>query len=802
ALAAFGYGLYDLIICGLRDIETGYRAGQLALRLLLQFDAKELKAKIYGLFYAHASVWKDPVKETLAPLLEGIQSGWETGDIEWAGYNSFYYCDHLLFIGEPLELVALKQAQLFDSMLKLKQTLQSYYLNIWRRLVLKLQGVAEERYSFQGGMVTDEEILQDLIAAKNQMFTFTAYLANTIILYLFKDYDRSVTNASLASDYQGGVTGMVINATHNFYYSLALLAQARSFSERERSQVLDKVRSHQAIMHHWALHAPCNFQHKYDLVEAEKARVLGQTLEAMDYYDRAIQGAKEQGYIQEEALANELAAEFYISCGREKIAKVYLTDAYYRYIRWGAIAKVKDLEAQHPFLVAQTHNLETPKLDETLTATKTGSTTSNLFSTSLDLATFMKFSQAITSEIVLENLLSKLIKLLLKNAAAQKAVLLLLKDEQLYIEAMGTATEDSVTVLQSIPPTVEDLPILVVNYAFRSQKTLILNDATATEPYNTYPYIQKFKPKSVLCLPIIYQSTLQGMIYLENNLIVGAFTKERVEVLNALVSQIAIAIKNAQLYTQVQDSESRLRQFLDAMPVGVFVTNTQGQPYYINQVGQQILSKGVVDSSTAEQLPEVYQAYLAGTDQLYPSDREPIAKALKGESVKIDDMEIRHPDKTIPIEVWGTPIYSEEGNIVYGIAAINDITERKQSEIEREKFLNELSQLNRDLEQANQQLEEYSQTLEEKVEQRTAALQAAQKQIIAKEKLSSLGALTAGVAHEIRNPLNFVNNYAEGSVELSEELIEEIDNQSEHLDADTLDYIKQTLTDIRDNAAA
>ncbi len=802
ASSAYGYCLYGLLLCGaLDDIESGYEFGRLSLNVLEQFPSDPIRCQVHKVFASHIQPWKEPLREAMKNFLTAFQTGLETGNAEYMGYGSAEYTMYLLFSGENLDVVAQKSASYEELLETLKQEFGIFYLKVGRQAALNLANRANNSCILTGETFSEETMFPLLIKANYRMIIFCFYLLKLMLCYLFKDYAIAQLQAELGTPYLDAVIGTLYVAEHNFYHSLALLANYSIVSANEQQQSLRLVDTHQEIMQNLAFHAPCNFQHKYHLVEAEKARVLGQKLEAMEYYDRAIQGAREQGYIQEEALANELAAEFYLAWGREKVAQTYLTEAYYAYFRWGAIAKVKDLESKHPFLVSQTHSTDIPK--HQVTRTTTGSTSTDSFSNLLDLASFIKLSQVITSEIVLEKLLNKLIKILLENVAAQKVVLLLLKDDQLYIEATGKTTDEVVMVLQSIPvETSQDLPLSVVNYVFRSQANLVLNDATIAEPFNADSYIQNSQPKSILCLPIVYQSKLQGLIYLENNLAVAAFTQERVKILEVLVSQVASAIVNAQLYAQVRDNESRLRQFLDAMPVGVFVTNRQGQPYYINQTGQQILGQGVVDAFTAEQLPEVYQAYLAGTNQFYPSVREPIAQALQGETVKVDDMEIRHSDKTIPIEVLGTPIYDEEGNIAYAISAFTDITERKQAEAEREKFLNELSHLNHDLEQANQQLEEYSHTLEEKVEQRTAALKAAQTQIIAKEKLSSLGALTAGVAHEIRNPLNFVNNYAEGSVELTEELLAEMDNQAEHLDSDTLDYIKQMLIDIRDNAAA
>ena len=239
-------------------------------------------------------------------------------------------------------------------------------------------------------------------------------------------------------------------------------------------------------------------------------------------------------------------------------------------------------------------------------------------------------------------------------------------------------------VCQSTPlEASQQLPISVINYVARTRENMVSTDATSEGIFTTDTYIIKNQPKSILCTPIIHQSQLIGLLYLENNLIIGAFTPDRLEVLKLLSSQAAISIQNAQLYIALRESEKRLAQFLEAVPVGVFVTDANGKPYYANQTAQQILGKGIVPKVTSAQLAEVYQVYQAGTEQLYPTELQPILRALKGENTTIDDMTIHQGNKVIPLEVSATPIFDEKGEIVYAIAAFQDITQRKQAEAER-----------------------------------------------------------------------------------------------------------------------
>ncbi|WP_414562893.1 MULTISPECIES: AAA family ATPase [unclassified Anabaena] len=566
AVSAYGYSLYGLILCGVQGkIDAGYEFGKLASNLVSQFNATELKAKILTVVSAHVLHWQEHIKETFSTSKTGFASGLETGDLEYAGYCGYIYPCHSFWYGQELCGLEKELIDYCESLKKIKQQVALTWNQIYLQTVVNLKTNVENIWCLMGEAYNEQTMLP-MHQKFNDLYTINHLFVNKLMLaYLFKEYVLALEYSAMAEQSLGGVTGLFVVPLFHFYDSLVQLAIYPNVKASEQSSILEKVQTNQQKMQLWATHAPMNHLHKFYLVEAERYRVLGQKLEAMEYYDSAIAKAKENGYLQEEALAYELGGEFYQSLNKELISQTYITKAYYTYIRWGAIAKVKQLELKHPFLLEQTSTTETPNFTLDVTHIASRTTTNSSLSDALDFNTFIKFSQAITNEIIWENLLSKLIKILLENAAAQKAVLLLVKNDQLYIEASGTTAEE-VTILQSLPAeTYQDLPISIINYVWRTQENLILNDATVDKIFNVDCYIQKFQTKSIFCLPIIYQSQLTGIIYLENQLTAGAFIFERIEVLKVLVSQIAIALENARLYAREQEKSRELAQSLNEL---------------------------------------------------------------------------------------------------------------------------------------------------------------------------------------------------------------------------------------------
>jgi PAS domain S-box-containing protein len=346
----------------------------------------------------------------------------------------------------------------------------------------------------------------------------------------------------------------------------------------------------------------------------------------------------------------------------------------------------------------------------------TAETTSNPSLIAFDLAAVMKASQAISSEIELEKLLRSLMQILIENAGAQTGYLLLENAEQWTIEAACELTngEQSCTakVLQSLP-IADRLPESITQYVIRTHEPILLDDATRKGNFINDPYIQHHQVQSVLCLPLLNQSKLVGVLYLENRLVTGAFTAERSQLLKLLSTQAAIAIENAKLYSKLRARESQMAQFLEAIPVGIGIVDAAGRPYYANQRGIQLMGKAIDPAVSPDQLAKVYQFYVSGTNQIYPTERLPAIRALSGEHTRIDDMDIQQSNATIPIEVWGTPVFDEQGNVVYGIVAFQDITERRQSE---------------------QLLADYNRTLEQQVGERTAALQKSEAELRHREQ--------------------------------------------------------------------
>ncbi|MBD2773805.1 trifunctional serine/threonine-protein kinase/ATP-binding protein/sensor histidine kinase [Iningainema tapete] len=579
SLSAFAYVTYGLILCVVvGDIESGYKFGKLALNLVCKINAKEVKAKIMMVLNTGIRPWKEHTKEILKPLLESNFTAIVTGDLQFSAFSllSYSYCSY--FIGRELSALEREMAIYSNVIKEIKQERAFYWNEIYRVTVLNLLGYFENTSLLICEKRNENKILPLHIETNDKTGLLHLYLNKMYLFYLFEKFSQAVENGILAEKYLDSGIGQLVFPLFHFYNSLAQLAVYSEIEEAEQKQVLEKVRANQDKMHHWAHHAPMNFLHKFYLVEAERHRVLGENLEAMDKYDRAIALAKENEYINEEALAYELTAKFYLEWGKEIIAQTYMTNAYYAYERWGALAKLNDLEQRYPQLLASIRRRENISLNvrseiitDTATSISTSSTDTNSISCSsiseaLDLATFIKASLALSGEIQLDKLLSTVMEVVIENAGAHNGALILYKSENLVIEAQATYNNQKqvleISCLQSIPiHESQDLPITLVNYVARTSQILVINDVTTETSFATDQYIKSHQPKSVLCTPIRNQGKVIGILYLENNLTTGAFTHDREQVLKLLITQAAISLENAILYSNLAVANEQLENY-------------------------------------------------------------------------------------------------------------------------------------------------------------------------------------------------------------------------------------------------
>jgi predicted ATPase/GAF domain-containing protein/tRNA A-37 threonylcarbamoyl transferase component Bud32 len=719
------YGI--VIIYAANDYQSAYQFGSLALKLSEKFKNNWQKSKVCFVYGSWLNCWLKPLKSTISLLKAGYRSGLDSGEIQYTGYALAYILFSYFHQGIQLKAIANK---LTDSLYFCKKTnnfLGSELIKGLQLTIDDLTEIPEDKLDLQFDRVSELHVLENdrlpHIICIYQIF-------KSQVLYLHDRPEAALTCARSAEMLLTWISAQYFVSEHNFYYSLILAVLYPTATVDLQQQYWQKLAANQQQMQIWADNCPENFRHKYLLVSAEMARIAGNWSEAMELYDRAIAAAREHEFVQNEALANELAGKFWLARAKAEFAQIYLNRAHQGYQLWGANRKVADLETRYPqWLNAGASGVRNMSIRTSLTsATSTNE--------AIDLAAVLKASQAISSEIDLDKLFTKLMKIAIENAGAQTGFLLLPAagdldgDSHWEIAASGNAETDRITV-ERVP--IDDphrvVSLAIVNYVARTHESIVLNDAAREGQFIRDPYIFTTQAKSILCAPLLVgaapntpRGKLRGILYLENNSTAGAFTPQRLTVLKLLSSQAAISLQNAQFYITVQANEQRLSQFLDAVPVGIGILDASGKPYYINQTARELLGKGLVAAAPTDRLPDIYQLYQAGTDRPYLPQNMPLVRALKGERTTADDIEIHQLDRIIPVETCGTPVFDDRGRVAYAISAFQDITSRKQAETERLQFIEQLALNNLALAQARDELAEYSRTLQQKVSERTLEL--------------------------------------------------------------------------------
>ena len=532
-LAASAYSWYGALLCGVYgEIDAGYEFGKLSLHLLKKFDASNFIAKVSNMFNVFIRPWREPLKNTHQSLPEAIQGGFENGDIEYAFYAAVHYCNYLFYGGHPLEKVTEQQTYYSQLIKEAKYDFHESFLTINQQVIANLRGEGKHPEKLHGAILNGDHSLSFWLENNILFLVICFYEAQTRLAYLFEDYGKAVNAAEEGFKYRQAAMGTLYHSEHNWYASLALLS-GQELKPYQKKHIEDN----QTQLKQWALSSPANFQHKYDLIQAELCRHQKDYWAAMDLYDQAIIGAAKNGLIQEQALANECAFRFYYHLGKDTIAQAYFSKAYQLYKNWGATAKLKQMEEKYTDLTLSISQLAQVKEDHSL---------------SFDKTTLLQAIQSLSQQVHLRELIQTMLDLLIKNSGANKVTFLQKETNTWLVEA---DQENDVNFLTEPIPFEHypNIPQQVINYALRNKEVILRDNISQDTTFRKDAYIQQRQSKSVLIVPVKKQAKLIALLYLENNLNTEVFHKKRVELVSAITTQLAISMENTLLYETLEN---------------------------------------------------------------------------------------------------------------------------------------------------------------------------------------------------------------------------------------------------------
>jgi len=529
------------------DYQVGFRFGQLGCDLVEQRGLTRFEASTYLCFSCFAVRWMRPVGECRDLLRRSFAAANRIGDLPYGAYAGNNLTADLLFAGELLPDVQIEAERGLDYAKTVRFGLVIDFINTQLALIRMLRGLTDTFGRLDEGKLNESDTEAHLSGNPDLVLAECLYWVRKLqARYMADDPGAAMAAAAKAQQLLWVCQSFFEEAEFYFFDALARAAWCERLPAVELGPHLRAMIDSHKQLQTWAQQCPENFASRAALVGAEIARVEGRVVDAEQLYEQAIDLAQKSGFIQIEALANELASRFYAARGLGKIARVYLQDARYGYLRWGADGKVRQLDGKYPSLRAEEHPLDS-------------TTTMATAVEHLDLATVLKVSQALSGEIVLEKLIDTVMFTAIEQAGAERGLLILSTGAEHRIAAQVT-TADSATLLRDIPVSSQLLPESVLYQVLRTRESLVLDDAATEAAFATDPYILEHHARSILCLPLMNQAKLVGALYLENNLTARVFSPDRMAVLKLVASQAAISLENARLYREVAERERRYRE--------------------------------------------------------------------------------------------------------------------------------------------------------------------------------------------------------------------------------------------------
>ena len=577
------YALYGMLLIG-TDPDSGFFAGDVALAVMDAFPSKQFEMRVRNLIYSYITPWKQLLRESLFPLKQGFTVGLEVGDIEYTSYGINHYTQFLYFSGTDLATVDHEMLTYCNILKKYGQEGILAGIRIFHQAVLNLMHGSHCPWQLEGKIFQESNHVMDWQENHLEYYLCVLYINKLVLSVLFNNPDLALNYAALANDADNSLTGEFHVSYLYCYRALAHLAVSPALTSDQQANRLDQVAIDLAKLERFASYAPMNFQHQVDLVLAERHRVLGQRLEAIDAYDRAIAGANANGYLQEESFANELAAKFCLDWGKDTFAATYMQAAYYCYSRWGANAKVADLRTRYPQLLQPIFYQEKQRSTLVKSLERVSSSAqisihsshgatgaSDPLNDALDLAAILKAAQSLTATVQLDELLQTLSKIILQQSGGDLLMLALPNPGALTIESLATESTDwqvvQIATLDAIDICCEPLvnnprvPCKLMQYVKRTRELLFTDTLDMKIPV-VDDYLLNEQPQSFLCSPLMHRDELIGILYLHSSIPCDLIAPSRVSVLNFLLSQVAIALHNAQLYQDRQQAQEQLQQSL------------------------------------------------------------------------------------------------------------------------------------------------------------------------------------------------------------------------------------------------